>query len=697
MEKKLDRENLLREIENRIYSTRDQLAQTLDEPREEIDKALLALEQEREIAYSKQGKVALAATMGYFKGKIERKPGGFAFLRTREGMDDIFLGDRDQRGALNGEEVLVKLKRRQTEGKHLEGKVVEVLSGLPVTVVGTAHVQGKTVFVVCDGATADDVYIPQKAAKGVRDGQKVVVSVLKRAAGEKSPEGEITEILGNAGQAGVDILSYARRFGLQAEFSEPCRAQARRLVEAPFSEKGRVDLRGERIITIDGADAKDLDDAVSLTLLENGNYRLGVHIADVSHYVQENTPIDKEALLRGTSVYLVDRVVPMLPKELSNHLCSLNPDEDKYALSCLMEINARGDLVGHELASTVIRSSYRMTYADVNGILAGDARLNKKYAKIAEMLSRMDALAKTLRARRFEKGSIDFDLPEAKIVLDPKGRPVEIGVRERGDAEKLIEEFMLKCNVTVAEQFYFMEMPFLYRVHERPDRDRMKELAIFLRNFGIQLKGFMDVHPRAIQEVLARVEGTPDSNIVNSVTLRSLKKAKYDVMPIAHFGLAADQYCHFTSPIRRYPDLEVHRIVKMLLSGEMSGREMTHLERVLPEIARQSSERERNAIEAERAVQDLKMAEYMAERIGEQYEGVVSGVTRFGIFVELPNTVEGMIPLAQMKDDYYVYHEKQYCVIGERTKKKITLGDKTKIKVVAADISMGKIEFMFAE
>lgn len=686
-------EAILKEIENKIYIGTEDLAQAVGLPVEELEKELAILEKEHRAAKTKSGKYALASTMGLFRGTLDIKQGGFAFLRTPGDMEDIFVSPSHKGGAMNGEEVLVKLARRQQEGKHLEGKVIKVLSPLPVETVGTIHAQKGTVFVVSDAPGVEDVYIPKKKEKGAKNGDKVVVSITKRAFREKSPEGEVTEVLGKSGDKGIEILAYARRFGLVSEFPDDCVRQARTLTEEKKDIKGRLDLREETVFTIDGADAKDLDDAVSLKTLENGHYELGVHIADVSHYVREGTPLDKEALSRGTSVYMVDRVVPMLPKELSNDLCSLNPGEDKLTLSCIMEIDEGGDVVAQRLENSVIRSKHRLTYEGVNRLFAGE----NVYDDISYTLNMMKKLAKILRVRRFEKGSIDFNIDEAEIRLDKNGVPVEIGIRKRGDAEKLIEEFMLRANITVAEQYYYMEMPFLYRIHEQPDADRMKELAIFLGNFGIHLKGFHNIHPHAIQEVLEKVAGTTEETIVNTVTLRALKKAKYATEPVSHFGLAADQYCHFTSPIRRYPDLQVHRIIKRLIDGRMDDSYVRHLEAILPEVAAHTSAKERNAIEAERAVQDLKMTEYMARHIGEEYPAVVSGVTRFGIFAELDNTIEGMIPLARLEDDFYVYYEKEYCVIGERTKKRITLGDKVRIKVVAADIALGKIEFTFAQ
>ncbi|MEG2574687.1 MAG: ribonuclease R [Christensenella sp.] len=690
-------EQILQEIENRIYCKPEELAKAVKMPKEELVKVLQGLIRESRVAKTKDGKYALASTMGLFRGVLDCKQGGFAFLRTPEDMEDIFVGASNKGGAFNGEEVLVKLMKHQQEGKHLEGEVTCVCSPLPVETVGTVQAKNGTVFVISDAPGVDDIHIQKRMVHGAKNGQKVVVNITARASGRRSPEGEITEILGRTGEVGVDILAYARRFGLVSKFPEDCAAQAQALTKEQIDIDGRLDLRAETVVTIDGADAKDLDDAVSYKKLANGNCELGVHIADVSHYVRENTPLDKEALRRGTSVYMVDRVVPMLPKELSNDLCSLNPHEDKLTLSCIMEISTHGEIVSSRVTNSVICSSYRLTYDGVNRLLAGDEKECEEYADIASKLREMCELAKSLRERRFERGSIDFNIDEAEIVLNERGVPIDVRVRKRGDAEKMIEEFMLMANITVAEKYFSMELPFLYRVHEQPDTDRMKELAIFLGNFGIHLKDYADIKPQAIQDVLARVAGTTEETIVNTVTLRALKKARYATEPISHFGLAADRYCHFTSPIRRYPDLQVHRIIKAALDNRADERYLRHLHAILPEVAAHTSARERNAIEAERAVCDLKMAEYMVAHIGKVFPAVVSGVTKFGIFAELENTIEGMIPLACLKDDYYVYYEKEYCVIGEHTKKRITLGDKVMIKVVSADVALGKIEFTFAD
>lgn len=495
-------EKVLQEIENKIYIDTEHLADAVDMPVKDVQKILDELESEYRIVKVKSGKYTLASTMGVFRGKLDCKKGGFAFLRTEEGMEDIFVSASHKGGAFDEEEVIVKLLKHQEGGNHLEGKVTMVLSPLPIEIVGTAQVKNGTVFVVNDAPGTDDIFIPKKKGKGVKNEQKVVANITKRAYGGRSPEGEITEILGKAGDAGIDILAYARRFGLIAEFPDDCMKEAQALTREKMDLQDRLDLRQEMVFTIDGDDAKDLDDAVSLKKLESGNYELGVHIADVSHYVREHASLDQEALQRGTSVYLVDRVVPMFPTELSNGLCSLNPNEDKLTLSCIMEINAKGDVVSQRIENTVIRSSHRLTYNLVNRLFDGE----KQYEEIADILFEMNQLAKILRARRFEKGSIDFNIDEAQIMLNKKGKPVDVVIRQRGDAEKLIEEFMLRANITVAEQYYYMQIPFLYRIHEQPDTDRMKELSIFLGNFGIQLKGFQNIHPHAIQEMLEKVD-----------------------------------------------------------------------------------------------------------------------------------------------------------------------------------------------
>lgn len=688
------KEQILRFVEEKIYCSKDDIITAIDAPKKQLEEALRDLEKDYDLQVTRHGKYALAQTMGYFKGQFDSKNGGFGFLRMENGMDDIYIGKEHRRGALHGDRVLVKTRKNHKPGRSLEGEVVSILSPVEIDIVGTTQRSKTALFVLADDRRMGDIYIERQKTKALPSGKKVIVRITKRATSRSNPEGKIVEVLGDARGAGVDILACARRFGLTSEFSQEVLFEAKKH-KKPVKSKGRKDLRGEVVVTIDGDDAKDLDDAVSLKKLENGNWQLGVHIADVSYYVKEGGELDREALRRGTSVYLIDRVIPMLPKALSNDLCSLNPHEPKYTLSCVMEIDKKGKVVDHDLFNSLIATSHRLTYRKVNEVLEGEHETRTELAEIVPLLEEMNELASVLRKSRFKKGSIDFDMDEAQVFLDEHGKAVDIRLRERKQAEKLIEEFMLCCNITVAEHFYHMELPFLYRIHEQPDAEKMKELAIFLSNFGIKMKNTEDIHPKEIQKVLNKVENTPEAGIVNNVTLRSLKKAKYDATPGQHFGLAAQEYCHFTSPIRRYPDLMIHRIIKLVIEKKMTTKKLKKLEQQLPEIARQASERERNAIEAERAVDDMKMAEYMSSQIGREFDGIVSGVTGFGIFVKLKNTVEGMIALAQLHDDYYEYVEKQYCVIGKRTKNKIALGDKVRIVVNSAQAATGEIEFAF--
>ena len=627
--------------------------------------------------------------MKQIQGILEVKQGGFGFVRTEQG--DIYIAAKYKSGAMHGQTVEVEMLHPDDPHSD-EGKIVKILSPFP-QIIGTAHKGRGALFVVSDNRVFEDVFIPKSKNGGAKNGDKVVVEIEKPAIPGASPEGKIVEILGHKGDAGVDILAAARSFGLNAEFPKQVRSAAGRLAFDAAELKNRLDLRHKTIITMDGADAKDLDDAVSVEKMSNGHVRLGVHIADVSHYVCENGVIDVEARARGTSVYLLDRVIPMLPQKLSNDLCSLNEGQDKLTLSCLMELDARGEVVGADFHKTVIRSRHRMTYDAVNALLAG--QVPAEYEDIYADVLLMEQTAGLLRARREELGSIDFDLEEPKITLNAAGVPVSIEPGHRGRAERIIEEFMLAANITVAQTVHAMDIPLIYRVHEQPDGEKMRELSVFLANFGMRLKGFQNIHPKAVQSVLKEAETRSEHNIINRVTLRSLKKAKYSCVPEGHFGLAADYYCHFTSPIRRYPDLCVHRVLKKIIEGKMDAQTSAHFERVLPGMAAQSSERERNAVEAERMVENKKMAEYMESRVGEEFDGVVSGVTNFGVFVELENTIEGMVPLSALHDDYYVYEEKNYCVTGQRTKKRIRLGDAVRVKCIAASAQDARIDFAF--
>ncbi|MEX1308766.1 MAG: ribonuclease R [Eubacteriales bacterium] len=635
-----------------------------------------------------------------FEGIIEVKRGGFGFVRQPD--NDIFVPKERLNGAMNGDTVSVKQTKIAGGGKTREGEVVRIIENTPRTVLGTFERTKKSTFVLSDEPGMDDIYIPKNSTKKAKDGQKVVVQITKRAVQNRSPEGRVTEILGYPGDKGVDVISVVKRFGIKTEFSVAAMTLAEQAAARGITRedlKGRKDFRKDIVFTIDGADAKDLDDAVSIKRLRNKNYLLGVHIADVTHYVKKGSVLDTEAWKRATSVYLVDKVVPMLPACLSNGVCSLNEKVDRLTLSCEMEIDSSGELVGHKISRSVIRSVHRMTYSDVNQILTDkDKDLQKKYKDIVEPLVAMEKLAAILREKREKQGSIDFDIEESHIMTDENGKVTEIVPRERGVAERLIEEFMLTANRTVAEDFFWRELPFVYRVHETPDSEKLQEFAYFLSNFGFKLKGVNgDFHPKELQQVLKAIKGQPHENIVNQVMLRSLKKAEYRPENLGHFGLAFKHYCHFTSPIRRYPDFTIHRIIKDTVTGNIAKQDMDALRDETKETSVQSSMMERKAMEAERAVEDMKKCEFMKTRVGETFIGVVSGVTNGAIFVELDNTVEGVLPLANLKDDYYTYVDKMFCVVGERTRKKISLGDEIKVTIRNVDIRETRIEFDIAK
>ena len=530
-------------------------------------------------------------------------------------------------------------------------------------------------------------------------GHKVVVEITDYGEDRRNPEGKVIEILGHINDPGVDILSVIRRYELAVEFPEEVYAEIEHLGTevAEADKKGREDLRDLLTITIDGADAKDLDDAVSLKRLGNGNFELGVHIADVSHYVRENTALDKEAYARGTSVYLVDRVIPMLPHKLSNGICSLNPHVDRLALSCLMEVNGRGEVVSHRILESVINSDYRMTYTAVREILEdGTPALLEQYAEILPTLEDMEELRQILGEKRRKRGSVNFDLPESKIILDENGKPIDIKPYEKSIATNMIEEFMLVCNETIAENSFWQEMPFMYRSHQEPDEDKLEKMEQFLRGFGYYLrKKDGEIHPRELQKVLQKAEETDEERIITRMVLRSMMQARYTAENGGHFGLAAKYYCHFTSPIRRYPDLEIHRMIKKMLHGELDEKASAYYRRKMPDWAKHCSKQERVAEDAERDTDALKKVEFMEDKVGQIYEGIISGVTNWGIYVELPNTIEGMVALSQMDDDYYEFDEKKMLVFGKRTKKSYRLGDKVVVSVAKVDRMMGTIDFVF--
>ena len=584
-------------------------------------------------------------------------------------------------------------------GKRREGKIIKVLSHGTTTLVGYFEKSKNFGFVRPDNHKfAKDVFIPLERSKGAVTGHKVVVELTKYGGDNKKPEGKVVEIIGHINDPGTDIMSIVKGYDLPIDFPEKVLNQAERVAKdvSAADMAGRMDLRDWQMVTIDGEDAKDLDDAISITR-EGNNYILGVHIADVTNYVQENSALDREAIKRGTSVYLVDRVIPMLPHTLSNGICSLNAGVDRLALSCIMTINEKGVVIDHKIAETVVCIDERMTYTSVKKILEEhDAVEIEKYTELVPMFELMAELSGILREKRRQRGSIDFDFPETKMILDEMGKPIEIKPYDRNVATKIIEDFMLLANETVAEDYFWQEIPFVYRTHEAPDEDKVKKLATFINNFGHSMHiSNKEVRPKEIQKLLAKVEGTAEDSLINRLALRSMKQAKYTAENTGHFGLAAQYYCHFTSPIRRYPDLQIHRIIKENLRGRMNDDRRSHYESILTEVAKKSSERERLAEEAERETIKLKKVEYMTQHIGETFEGVISSITKWGIYVELPNTIEGLIHVTNMYDDHYNYIEESYEMVGEHTGRTYKLGQTVEVRVIGANRLERTIDFEF--
>lgn len=673
------------------------------EDREKFEQLINELIAEGRVFETKKGKLASPKDLQMATGTFIGHARGFGFVTPDAGGEDIFIPASETMGAMQKDRVLYKVLHRAEKGKKADGVVVRILERGQQRIVGTFEAGSKGYgFVVADDKKiAKDIFISGENTKGAVTGHKVVVEITDYGEDRRNPEGKVVEILGHVNDPGVDILSVIRRYELAVEFPEEVYAEIEHLGTevAEADKKGREDLRDLLTITIDGEDAKDLDDAISLKKLGNGNFELGVHIADVSHYVRENTALDKEAYARGTSVYLVDRVIPMLPHKLSNGICSLNPHVDRLALSCLMELNGKGEVVSHRIAESVINSDYRMTYTAVREILEDETpALLEQYAEILPMLEDMEQLRQILGEKRRKRGSVNFDLPESKIILDENGKPVEIKPYERSIATNMIEEFMLVCNETIAENSFWQEMPFLYRSHQEPDEEKLEKMEQFLRGFGYYLrKKDGEIHPREIQKVLQKAEGTDEERIITRMVLRSMMQARYTAENGGHFGLAAKYYCHFTSPIRRYPDLEIHRMIKKMLHGELDEKSSAYYRRKMPDWAKHCSKQERIAEDAERDTDALKKVEFMEDKVGRIYEGIISGVTNWGIYVELPNTIEGMVALSQMDDDYYEFDEKKMQVFGKCTKKSYRLGDKAVVSVAKVDRTMGTIDFAFAE
>ena len=670
------------------------------EQREELKTVLNLLLSEGKISVSKKGKFGkpeVFALVGIFSGH----PRGFGFVTIEGREEDVFIPADGTNGALHGDRVQIVIDQ-EGKSRRAEGTVVKILTHANETLVGTYEKAKGYGFVIPDNQKiGKDIFIPQGCDKGAVTSHKVMVKI-KDFGGKKGkkPEGTITEILGHINDPGVDILSIVRAYGLPEEFPKAVMEGLKNVPdEVERGEMaGRKDLRSLMTVTIDGEEAKDLDDAISIERAGDG-YRLGVHIADVSHYVKEDTALDEEALKRGTSVYLTDRVIPMLPHRLSNGICSLNEGEDRLTLSCLMDIDSQGNVVGHEIAETIIQSDRRMTYTAVNAIVTDhDPEITAQYAEFADMFLLMKELADILRKNRHARGSIDFDFPESKIVLDEKGKPIEIKPYERNAATRIIEDFMLLANETVAEDYFWQEIPFLYRTHEKPDEDRMKRLGTFINNFGYILRmPNGQVYPKEIQKLLDKVEGTPEEMLISRLTLRSMKQAKYTTVNTGHFGLSARYYTHFTSPIRRYPDLQIHRIIKESLHGGLTGKRVSHYERILPQVAVQTSALERRADEAERETDKLKKVQFMEPFIGQEFEGVISGVTAWGFYVELPNTVEGLVHISELRDDYYVFVEERYELSGEMTGKTYKLGQTIRVQMTGCDRFAKTIDFIPAK
>ena len=670
------------------------------EQRDELKEVMDALVAEGKAGISKKGKYGRPESFsltGVFSGTSK----GFGFVAIEGWAEDVFIPPDKTGGALNGDTVRIVTENGK-KGRRTEGTVIRVLERANEKLVGYYQKSKNFGFVVPDNQKIGcDVFIPQGKDMGAVTGHKVVVNITDFKDGKQNPEGKIVEILGHINDPGVDILSIVRAYELPEEFPDEVMAQVEGQIPDAVPEKdkaGRLDLRDVPMVTIDGEDAKDLDDAVSLSKETGGGrtvYRLGVHIADVSHYVTENSPLDKEALRRGTSVYLVDRVIPMLPHRLSNGICSLNAGEDRLALSCLMEFDGAGRMVSHRIAETVIRVDRRMCYTDVNQIITHeDQETMERYEELVPMFFLMKELADLLRANRMKRGAIDFDFPESKILLDEKGKPVEIRPYERNAATRLIEDFMLAANETVAEDYFWQEVPFLYRTHDVPDPEKMKSLAVFINNFGYTVRSQKgEIHPGELQKLLGKIEGTPEEALLSRLVLRSMKQAKYTVINSGHFGLAAKYYTHFTSPIRRYPDLQIHRIIKENLRGGLSGKRMGHYERLLPEVAVKTSALERRADEAERETDKLKKCEYMSRFVGEEFDGVISGVTSWGFYVELPNTVEGLVRVNDLTGDYYLFDEHSLELKGEMTRRTFKLGQKVRVRVTGTDKFSRTVDF----
>jgi len=665
----------------------------------EFVKLLNRMEEAGDVVRTRTDRYGVPERMNLVVGRLQMKARGYGFLIPETpGETDLYIASADMNGALSGDKVIGRVEKVGS-GPRREGKVIRVLERATNRVVGRFTLHRDHGFVSpADKRFPQDIFVSREdIAEDAHDGYMVVVEITEYPTATRGPEGKIVEVLGHPDAPGIDILAVVRKYELPEVFPDKVLEHVETI---PFELSaadlvGRRDLREEVIVTIDGEDAKDLDDAVHVKRLANGHYVLGVHIADVGYYVKEGDVLDKEALRRGTSVYLVDRVIPMLPQRLSNYICSLNPHVDRVTLSCLMEFDTNGEVVHHEIFPSLIKTAERMTYSNVRKLLEeDDADLRSRYASLIPHFERMRELALILRERRMRRGAIDFDFDEVKVIVDELGHPSDIVPRQRSIAERIIEEFMLAANETVAEHFHWLNAPFVYRIHEDPDMDRIMDFNEFLHNFGYHVKGVgTKVHPRAFQDVLNQVKGAREERMISTLMLRSMRQARYGPECVGHFGLAAEYYAHFTSPIRRYPDLMIHRIIRECLAGPLSEQRDARLRELVYEASVQSSERERVAQDAERECDQLKMVEFMLDHIGEEYDGLISGVTQFGLFVQLQNGVEGLIHVSYLTDDYYFYHEKQLALIGERTRRVFRMGDPVRVKVANANKAELTIDF----
>ncbi|QAY67315.1 ribonuclease R [Paenibacillus protaetiae] len=671
-------------------------------------KLLNELEEAGQILRTRNDRYGVPERMNLLRGRLQAHAKGFAFLIPDEkDHPDVYIHANDLKSAMNGDIVLVRIISKSESGGRMEGEVARIVQRAVTQVVGTFQNHEAYGFVIPDDKRINrDIFIPKGGFQGAVTGQKVVVRIVSYPEGRSAAEGEIIETLGHKDDPGVDILSIIRKHMLPEGFPDDVMAEAESapdsITEEEIVQQGRRDLRGETIVTIDGEDAKDLDDAVHVKRLDNGNYLLGVHIADVGYYVREKSALDQEAYRRGCSVYLVDRVIPMLPHRLSNGICSLNPQVDRLTMSCEMEFDPKTlKRVRHDIFTSVIKTTERMTYTNVRRLLTAteeepETELKERYAGLLDMFTLMEELAMKLRRKRMKRGAIDFDFQESKVIVDENGKAVDIVKRERSVAEQIIEEFMLAANETVAEHFHWLRVPFLYRIHEDPDSEKLLTFMQFATNFGYVVKGKGNsVHPRALQTLLEEIQGTKEETVISTMMLRSMKQAKYDAESLGHFGLAAEFYTHFTSPIRRYPDLVIHRVMREVIEngGALTDARQEALAARMPEIAQQSSERERVAVDAERDTERLKKCEYMLDKVGEEFDGIISSVTSFGMFVELDNTVEGLIRLSELSDDYYHFHEVHMVLIGERTSKVYRIGDEVNIRVARVNMDDHTIDF----